>query len=248
MRAYGPLAAWYDALTRDVPYEAFADYYERLFAEKGRRSIRTIVDLACGTGTLTLLLARRGYETIAVDGSAEMLAQLAEKTASLDDTVVPPLLLCQELAELDLYGTVDCAVCSLDGMNYIPEDELPEIFRRLRLFLEPDGLLIFDVNSPERLRSLDGELFCDETEELLCLWRADFDQEENCLCYEMDIFSETEEGLWQRESEEHIEYAHHPERLLQLLRQVGFVMAEVLTDGPQNEEGRLFIIAQNTPH
>lgn len=247
MSAYEALAQWYDELTGDVPYEEFADYFERIFREKGRRGIKTVLDMACGTGTLTCLLAERGYETIAVDSSEEMLEQLSEKAAGLSG-VIQPLVICQELCELDLYGTVDAAVCSLDGMNYVPPEELPELFRRLRLFVEPDGLILFDLNTPERLKSLDGEIFVDEADDLLCLWRAEFDEDEGCLVYGMDIFSKERSGLWRRDGEEHIEFAHEPEKICALLERAGFHSMEILTDCPQSGEGRIFIIAQNREH
>ncbi len=246
MSAYGPLAHWYDVLTADIPYEEFASFFERMFREKGRREIRTVLDMACGTGTLTCMLAERGYEMIAVDASEDMLSELCAKSENTGG--VKPLIICQPLDELDLYGTVDAAVCSLDGINYIPKEELPEIFRRLHLFVEPDGMLMFDLNTPERLRSLDGELFADEAEGLLCLWRAEFDEDEECLFYGMDIFSQIGSGLWRREEEEHIEYAHEPEMLRRILESEGFTDIEILKDGPQNTEGRIFITAQNTPH
>ena len=108
--SYGPLAAWYDALTRDVDYAAFADFYEQVFVSAGGE-MRTLLDLCCGTGTLTCLLAARGYEMIAADASPDMLMQAREKAAELPEGCIPPLLLCQPAAELDLYGTVDAAVC-----------------------------------------------------------------------------------------------------------------------------------------
>ncbi len=246
MSAYGPLAQWYDVLTADVPYGEFALFFERVFREKGRREVKTVLDMACGTGTLTCMFAEHGYEMIAVDASGDMLSELREKAEGING--VKPLIICQPLDELDLYGTVDAAVCSLDGMNYIPREELPEIFRRLHLFVEPDGLLVFDLNTPERLRSLDGELFADEAEGVLCLWRAEFDEDAGCLFYGMDIFSQTESGLWQRDEEEHAEYAHEPEMLRRLIERAGFTDVEILTDGPQSAEGRIFITAQNTPH
>lgn len=246
MSAYGPLAQWYDVLTADIPYAEFCDYFEKQFRERGRREVKTVLDMACGTGTLTCMLAERGYELLAVDASEDMLSELRAKAEDISG--VKPLIICQPLDELDLYGTVDAAVCSLDGMNYIPGEELPEILRRLHLFVEPDGLLLFDLNTPERLRSLDGELFADEADGLLCLWRAEFDEEEQCLFYGMDIFTQTGSGLWRRDEEEHIEFAHEPEELRALLEAAGFTGVEVLTDGPQNTEGRVFIAAQNTPH
>ncbi len=244
MSAYGPLAQWYDDLTADVPYSDFADWYEAAFARRGR-PVYTVLDLACGTGTLTLLLAERGYEMIGVDASSEMLSVLREKAEGAAGE--PPLLLCQDLTELDLYGTVDAAVCSLDAMNYLPPEDLPELLRRLHLFLEPDGLFLFDIQAPERLRARDGQVFVDETEDVFCLWRGEYDAEVGSLFYGMDLFIR-EGALWRREAEEHVEYAHTPENLRALLKQAGFVNIEVDTRGPQSGEGRIFLIAENTPH
>lgn len=239
MNAYGPLAFWYDRLTLDIPYEAFVDFYEKEFSADGGE-FKILLDLCCGTGTLTWLLAERGYEMIAADASPDMLMQAASKAAEVS---VPPLFLCQDASALDLYGTVDAAVCSLDGMNYIPESELPEVFHRLHLFVRPGGLLIFDIKTPECFRSVDGSVSVDETEDMLCLWRAEFDTEENAICYGMDIFSKSG-SLWRRDSEEHIEYAHSPERLAELLEIAGFENVRLCCDCPQSDGGRLFITAK----
>lgn len=238
MSCYRFLAPWYDKLTGDVPYERFADFYEAEFRRDGGE-FKLLLDLCCGTGTLTNVLSRRGYEMIAVDSSVEMLMEAQGKSADLE---TPPLFLCQDAAALDLYGTVDAAVCSLDGMNYIPPEDLPEVFRRLRLFVRPGGLLIFDIRTPDFLRSLDGDVFVDEQEDLLCLWRADFEEELPAIIYGMDIFSR-QGRLWQRESEEHVEYAHEPAALQTLLEQAGFHDVCLRPDCPQGDMGRLFITA-----
>ena len=238
MSCYSFLAPWYDKLTGDVPYERFADFYEAEFRRDGGE-FRLLLDLCCGTGTLTTVLSRRGYEMIAVDSSVEMLMEAQSKSAGLE---TPPLFLCQDAAALDLYGTVDAAVCSLDGMNYIPPEDLPEVFRRLWLFVRPGGLLIFDIRTPEFLRSLDGDVFVDEQEDVLCLWRADFGETLPAIIYGMDIFSR-QGRLWQRESEEHVEYAHEPAALQALLEQAGFHDVCLRPDCPQGDMGRLFITA-----
>ena len=230
MNCYGPLAAWYDTLTGDIPYGSFADFYEAEFARDGGE-FRLLLDLCCGTGTLTAELCRRGYEMIAADQSEEMLMEAREKAASLSPA---PLFLCQSAQELDLYGTVDAAICSLDGMNYLPGEDLGEVFRRLHLFVRPGGLLIFDIKSPESLRALDGSVSVDEDEDLLCLWRADFDESENCLVYGMDLF-EREGALWRRSGEEHVEYAHTRSQLRRELEEHGL---------PQGEKGRVFVCAK----
>lgn len=245
MSAYESLARWYDALTGDVPYEAFADQYEALLHREGKEHL-TLLDLCCGTGTLTLLMAQRGHELIGTDMSAEMLSEAMEKAEGTHGPV-PPLFLCQEAAELDLFGTVEGAYCSLDGMNYIPPEELEELFLRLHLFIEPEGIFAFDIHSPAHLRELDGHTFVDEDEDVFCLWRAEFDEEENALIYGMDIF-QREGALWRREEEEHVEFAHDPVWLKQLLEEQGFTDVSILTDGVQHEMGRLFITARNLGH
>ena len=239
MSCYGPLAAWYDRLTGDVPYSEFADYYEAEFHRHGGE-FRFLLDLCCGTGTLTCEMARRGYEMIAVDASVDMLMQAQEKSAGLDPA---PLFLCQEASALDLYGTVDAAYCSLDGMNYIPPGELPKLFHLLRLFIRPEGLLIFDLRSPEWLTSMDGQVYVDEQPDVLCLWRADLDPDAASVSYGMDIFSR-EGGLWRRDSEEHVEYIHRFDALCAMLENQGFTGVELRTDGPQCPAGRQFIIAE----
>lgn len=239
MSCYASLAGYYDRLTGDVPYERFIEFYEAEFARDGGE-FRLLLDLCCGTGTLTCELARRGYELIAVDASVDMLMQAREKSAELR---CPPLFLCQDAAELDLYGTVDAAVCSLDGMNYIAPEDLSEVFRRLHLFIRPGGLFIFDIRTPDWFRALDGDIFVDEKDDLLCLWRADFDVDMSAMIYGMDIFSRAG-ALWERSSEEHIEYAHEPEMLRAALESAGFVDVRLCRDCPQGDAGRLFIAAK----
>lgn len=245
MSAYGPLAPVYDKFTSDIRYEDFADFYEKVFKAQDK-SIKSLLDVGCGTGTLTAIMAQRGYEMVAADSSSDMLCIAQEKFSALPN-VTPPLFLCQSMAELDLYGTVDATISCLDAVNYLEPSDLPELFRLLHLFIEPGGIFIFDINSPERLRSLDGFTSVDEDENSLCLWRADFDEEENALYYGIDIF--TRRGrFWQRSFEEHVEYCHEPSALVELLVAAGFAKAEIRTDGPQNELGRIFIIAENTMH
>lgn len=241
MSAYGYLAQDYDAFTQDIPYDALADWYQAALTQKGR-AVSTLLDMGCGTGTLTLIMAERGYEMIGTDISAEMLSRFQQKLWDLPDEITRPLLLCQNSEELDLYGTVDGAYCSLDGMNYLPPDSLPEVFRRLHLFIAPGGILAFDFFSQERMIGLDGQCFVDERDGVLCLWRAAW--EKGVLRYGMDIFSETEEGLWEREQEEHTEYYHAPEKLKTLLTEAGFGDITIHTNGPQHELGRLYLTAE----
>lgn len=239
MNCYSSLAPWYDRLTGDVPYDSFVSYYEQLFKADGGQ-FQLLLDLCCGTGSITLRLAEKGYEMIGVDAAADMLSQAQSKCWDLPQ---PPMFLCQDAAELDLYGTVDAALCCLDGMNYIPPEDLPELFHRLHLFVRPEGLVIFDLRTPEFFQELDGETLVDETEDVLCLWRADFDPQVPAMIYGMDIFSRRGK-LWQRDSEEHIEYAHRPEDIKALMEKAGFRQVQLRHDGPQCDAGRCFITAK----
>ena len=246
MNVYGNLAPIYDKLTKDVPYDEFANFYEKIFRGRQKR-VKTLLDVGCGTGTLTLIMAKRGYELIGTDASCDMLSIARGKAAQLEEIIpapIPPLFLCQPMTELDLYGTVDAAISCLDAVNYLPLADTFKFFGRLHLFLEPGGVFIFDINSPERLRSLDGATFVDEDEDSLCLWRADYDSDEKALIYGMDIFKRRG-SLWERFFEEHVEYAHELEELQEHLESAGFKNIEIRTDGPQFESGRIFIVAEN---
>ena len=148
MNSYETLSVYYDRFTDDVGYADWADFFERLFAREGMQP-KLVLDLACGTGSLTKILADRGYEMIGVDASPEMLMQAMQNTM---DCAPRPLFLNQRMEELDLYGTVDVCLCCLDSVNYVTEPEvLQKAFERVHLFLEPKtGLFVFDVNTPEK--------------------------------------------------------------------------------------------------
>ena len=174
MNSYSFLAGSYDKLTYDVGYADWADYIEKHFNKRGIPG-KTVLDLACGTGSLTLELANRGYEMIGVDLSPDMLSEASEKAA---ETVgIPPIFLCQSMEKLDLYGTIDACVCCLDSVNYVTDPhKLKKAFERVHLFLMPGGLFIFDINTIEKLQGLDGQVFLDETEDTYCVWRAEFEK------------------------------------------------------------------------
>lgn len=247
MSAYEGLARYYDALTGDVDYGKWLAWYQRWF-ERSAAPVRIVLDLACGTGTLTCMLARAGYSAIGTDISEDMLSEAMEKSSAWE-LEEPPLFLNQPMAGLDLFGTVDACVCSLDSVNYITGREtLEQAFQKVHTFLMPGGYFLFDVLTPRRLRQLDGQIFVDETEDVLCLWRAAFDEREQVLSYGMDLF-ERRGSAWYREQEEHRERAWPPELLKKLLEQAGFVSVEVyggmeeVPAGPEAE--RLFFVCVN---
>ena len=220
MESYEFLAGCYDELTTDVRYSRWADYIEKHFA-RSALPIHTVLALACGTGSLTAELMGRGYEMICADRSAEMLSVAAEKCRDLAGE--PPVFLCQSMEKLDLYGTVDACVCCLDSVNYVTSPrKLKKAFQRVHLFLVPGGLFLFDINTPDKLRGLDGGMFIDETDDAYCVWRAEYAPRRRICTYGMDIFRLEPDGRWSRGEEVHEEYAYEPDELEEYLREAGF--------------------------
>lgn len=220
--SYEYLAGCYDLFTADVGYEAWADYLERHF-RASPLPIRSVLDLACGTGSLTWLLAGRGYDMTGVDLSGEMLALAREKGEGVK-TAQPPLFLQQSMDRLDLYDTVDACVCCLDSVNYVTRPAaLKRAFARVHLFLTPGGTFLFDINTPAKLAGLDGQLFMDESEDAACIWRAEYSARRRVCSYGIDLFTRVEGALWRRAQEVHEEYAYTPEELTDWLAQTGFV-------------------------
>lgn len=243
---YHSLAVCYDDMTEDVNYPAWADFLEKLFA-RGKKPVHTVLDLACGTGTMSFLLAQRDYEVIGVDFSPEMLAVAAEK--DLPEDKERPIFLCQPMEKLDLYGTVDACVCLLDSVNHVTKPaKLQKAFQRVRLFLEPGGLFVFDVHTPEHLEGLDGGIFLDETEDAYCVWRTDYDPRRKICTYAMDVFHREEEDLWFRDGEVHEEYAYTLEELTRYLEEAGFVdirqYGNLKLRKPAEGEDRVFFTAR----
>lgn len=246
MTVYTALAQVYDALTDDVPYAQWAAFAQRAFEQYGRQP-HLVLDLACGTGSLTKELAERGYEMIGVDRSEEMLAQAVEKCRGAGE--IAPMFLHQSMERLDLYGTIDACVCCLDSVNYVTRPKtLAKAFQRVHTFLMPGGLFLFDINTPEKLRSLDGQVFLDESEDAYCVWRAEFSPRRRICTYGMDVFRLEPTGLWSRGEELHEEYAYEPAELEELLRQAGFShirqYGELKFRAPKPGEGRIFFAAR----
>ena len=143
---YDLIASIYHNENRDLDYEQWADFFEKMFTEHMSSRPELVLDLGCGTGKMTLTLARRGYDMTGVDYSPEML-DIARSEAAREELPHEILWLCQDMRELDLYGTVDACVCCLDTVNHITKSrDLSKIFSLVHNFLIPDGLFIFDIN------------------------------------------------------------------------------------------------------
>ena len=239
MSSYDALAASYDALTVDVEYRRRADYLTRQF-HRSALPVETVLDLACGTGTMACLLAERGYRMIAVDGSEEMLTQAAWKAAALEQ---PPMFLHQSMPRLHLGMEVDAAISTLDALNYLTRTaDLRETLRRVYRSLRPGGLFLFDVNTPYKLRRMDGQVYLDETEDSYCVWRTFYAPGRKICTYQVDLFRLNANGSWDRAFEEHRERAWGREELETYLTEAGFgavtVTGDLTSRPPAAEEDR----------
>ena len=244
MNAYHALAASYDRLTNDVDYEATVEFYMQILNREGLKP-RTVVDLACGTGSVTKILTEKGYEVTGVDLSEEMLTEAFQKVQDMEK---PPRFICQNLRELYLPRGVDMAVCALDSLDYITNpDDCAEAIRRTYKVLNPGGIFIFDVNTPEKLRAMDGQVFLDEDDDVYCVWRGEFDGQTNICTYAMDLF-QREGNAWRRSYEEHCEYAYSEAQLRAYLKAAGFTHIEVYADrkfeAPAAGEQRIYFKAR----
>jgi SAM-dependent methyltransferase len=206
---YEYLAPHYDALMRNMDYGAYADYLLELSGAPVR-----VLDLACGTGRLAQALCERGCDVTAADGSAEMLAIAQGRGCG-------SLFLQQDMTELDLYGTVEAAFCTLDALNYLTrEEQFRQVLARVKLFLEPGGAFIFDLLTPKALAARDGAVFMSDAEGVYCVWCCAW--KEPFCNQEITLFAQTGNGLWRRSQETHTERAYHPDFVEKALLDAGF--------------------------
>lgn len=244
MNAYESLSGAYDGLTVDIPYADILTFLESVLHAAGKAP-ESVLDLACGTGSMSLALASHGYQVIASDISEEMLTQAAQKAGQCPEN--PPFFIRQPMQRLRLPAPVDAVFCLLDSLNYVTEPEdVRETFRRVYRALKPGGAFLFDINTPCKLRSLDGQVFLDENEASYCVWRAEFEEQEHCCYYGIDLF-QRRGALWERSFEQHCEYAYEPDELEQWLCEAGFVRIARYADrrmtAPKPEEQRIYFAA-----
>ena len=218
MPGYGDFSAVYDRLISDVDYDAYCEYICGILSELHVPS-GILLDAACGTGTLSLLLSRKGYDVIGVDASEDMLGEAQNKRIASGEDV---LFLCQPLEELDLYGTVDAAVCTLDGLNHITDEKtLQTALNRISLFMNPGGVFLFDVNTVyKHRRLLANNTFVYDLDEVYCVWQNELEEATDTVEMSLDIFEGDGES-YVRSFESITERAYSDEILSALLEKAG---------------------------
>lgn len=227
MADYDAFSKCYDRFTEDVDYPARTKRILELFEKYDRRPT-LLLDLACGTGNFTFPLAKAGIDVIGVDCSEGMLAAAISK---LEQGATNPLFLNQYAEELELYGTVDGAICMLDSLNHITEYEnFSKAIEKVSLFLEKDRLFIFDMNTPYKHKEVLGDnVFVREDETAFCVWQNEY-VGENIVDIYLDFFVENKNGSYERLMENFSEVAYDSEQIFSALNKAGLELVAVLDD------------------
>lgn len=224
--SYGVFSEFYDALTANVSYDTVSQVLSSLLTRYGK-SRGLLLDLACGTGSVSVRLAKKGYEVIGVDLSPEMLSEAQNKAYSAGQNI---LFLCQDMTALDLYGTVDAAVCTLDGLCHLPNEEsVFAALQKVSLFMNPGGVFLFDVNSVYKHRAVLGNnTFVYDTDDVYCVWQNTLLPDGVTVQMDLDFFEPvSDEGDYVRQSERFTERAYPRETLEAMLKKAGFTVLDV---------------------
>lgn len=218
MEAYTGFAEVYDLFMDNVPYQEWSSYLIGLLKEYGV-SDGLVLELGCGTGKMTRLLAEAGYDMTGVDNSQEML-QIARETGQEEDNI---LYLLQDMREFELYGTVKAVVSICDSMNYILEEaDLLAVFRLVNNYLDPGGIFIFDLNTIYKYQELMGETtICENREEGSFIWDNFYEEAEQINQYDLTFFIKEENGLYRKYEETHFQRGYELEQVKILIEQAG---------------------------
>lgn len=255
---YRALARFYDCLNAEIDYSAWADFIEACFRRHLHAKPRLVLDLACGTGSMTAELAKRGYDMIGIDGSADMLSEAYARTSDVGGI----LFLQQDMRSFELYGTVGAVTCCLDSLNYLLGDgELERCFHLVHNYLDPDGLFIFDMNTPYRFRTvyasnayiLEGELpSASDTNTpptaIFCGWQNTFHPQTGICEFDLSLFEECEDGSYRRADEHQEERCYSMEEIVNALQAVGLELLGVFSDWnftpPEQNTERWYFVAR----
>ncbi|BCI60969.1 class I SAM-dependent methyltransferase [[Clostridium] leptum] len=245
--SYEAFADFYDALTSNIDYSAWAEHLLRLFERHGQNP-KLLLDLACGTGSLALELMdkRPDMEMICADGSEAMLSIARQKSLDAGKDL---LFLHQSMQNIDLYGTVDGAVCTLDSLNHlVREEDVRRTLERVSLFLEPGCFFLFDVNTPYKHREILGNhAFVYDLPQVYCVWQCSYQEKKMEVSIDMDFFAK-HGASYTRSGECFKERAYEHPTLCRWLGEAGLEVLEVLDgltlDPPQEHTQRLVYVTR----
>ncbi len=243
--SYDNFSRFYDRLTDNVEYEKRADYFCRLLSLCGIEG-GILLDLGCGTGSMSVKMAEKGFEVIGVDSSVGMLNAAQQK---MFESGTRLLLLNQPMQDIDLYGTVDCAICVLDGLNHLESaDDVKRTFEKVSLFMNKGGAFAFDVNTIHKHKNvLADNAFVYEFDDLFCVWQNNYNSDDNSVEISLDFFEE-EDGVYYRSGESFSEQAYELADISAWLSQAGFevvgIFDDLTTDGVRPDSEKAVFLAK----
>lgn len=245
MSGYSVFARYYDELTANIDYVRRGEYFHEIIKKFKATKENILLDLACGTGSISEVMARLGYDVIGVDNSDEMLGMAIEKKF---DSGLNIQYLCQDMRKLDMFGTVDVIICALDSINHLANlNDVRKVFEGAAFFCEMNGLFIFDVNTLYKHREiLANNTFTYETDNVYCIWENTLNAETDEVRMNFEFFEREENGLYSRSSESFSEKAYSEEAIEKLLEESGFkVLAKYGDDtfDPPTETSQRIIYA-----
>ncbi len=220
--AYYALSAGYDRLNSETDYKNWAAFVSECFSRYGDIKVKEVLDLGCGTGAMTFPLRELGYDMIGLDISYEMLAVARETADSLGADDI--LWLCQDMRRFELYGTVQGAVCALDGINHLCGiRDLDSCLRLLHNYTEPGGVFVFDVNTPKKFATFYGDNdYILEDEDVMCCWQNSYDKRRGICTFYLTVFEKNSDGSWRRTDTEQRERCYTRRKLENALESAGF--------------------------
>ena len=246
---YSALAPVYDRLNDTVDYAAWADFIEACFGRFAEpKKGASVLDLGCGTGTMTIELAKRGYDLTALDHSEDMLAEA--DTRARDEGLKDILFLCGDMCSFELYGTVDHIICCLDGINHLTDrEDLLACFSLVANYLNPGGLFIFDLNTPYKFKTTYADRdYILEDDGVMCCWRNRLNKKGDVVTFYLTVYEENEDGTWERTDGEERERAYGLRSIKNALESCGLELVNVSADynftEPDDTCGRWYLTAK----
>lgn len=232
---YSSVAKIYDLINDGIDYAEWADYIDRVIKKYSTHPVKLVLDLGCGTGKMTFALRELGYDMTGVDISPEMLAEAANacRERKIDDV----LLLCQDMTDFELYGTVDAAVCCLDGINHLTRPaDAAKCFSLVHNYLVPDGLFIFDLNTPYKFENVYGENdYVLEDGGVLVAWQNRYNRKTKLCDFFVSSFYEREDGSYERLDGLQRERCYTERSIRRLLGEAGFELLFISSDYTDDE-------------
>lgn len=229
---YDVMAPIYDRTNAELDYGRWADFIEAQFDRYAAVKPELVLDLAAGTGSMTVELAKRGYDMTAVDLSEDMLSAAADRIA--DEELTGILLLRQDMTSFELYGTVDAIVCCLDSINHLTEPgDLEKCFALVHNYLNPDGLFLFDVNTPHKFETVYGTsdfILDDDENGTVCCWRNNYDPASGLCDFDLTVFTENRNGTYTRRDTLQQERCYTEEYLRRALADAGLEVLGFFSD------------------